>query len=145
MRGLTECCIHGRQQGIRLFVPVDGRITHEEAATALYAAEYEIAPADLRSAFEDLLEKLKSKYGEPDTSKTFEVHKGYPNILYYWYGTNDTMLVLKKSPNPYEDTIHIIYVWKNGDTMLHDADDIVSGQKKEDESNIYGNDNTNGL
>lgn len=128
------------------FVPVNGIVTHEDADTSLYCAEYEIEPVDLDSAFDDLFEKMKSVYGEPDTSKTYSIFVDCENLLYYWYGTNDTMAILKKEPYVEgEGAVHIFYAWKNGDKLLHDADDVVSGIKADEESAIYGNDNTEGL
>ena len=56
------------------------------------------------------------------------------------------MAVLKKEPYVEgEGAVHIYYAWKNGDKLLHVADDVVSGVKSDEESNIYGNDNTDGL
>ena len=128
------------------FVPVEGIVTHEDSDTSLYCAEYEIEPVDLDSAFDDLFEKMKSVYGEPDTSKTYSIFVDCENLLYYWYGANDTMAVLKKEPYVEgEGAVHIYYAWKNGDKLLHVADDVVSGVKSDEESNIYGNDNTDGL
>ena len=128
------------------FVPSDGTITHEDSDTALYAAKYEIEPMDLESTFNDLLEKMKSIYGEPDVSTSYSIFIGCENLLFKWNGANDTMVVLKKEP--YLEgggAVHIIYVWKNGDEMLHEADDIISGIKTGEEASIYGNDNTDGL
>ena len=127
------------------FVPVGGSVTHEDSDTALYAAEYDIEPVDLDLAFADLFNKLVSVYGEPDASKQYEIFNEYPNVLYYWYGSNDTMVVLKRSPYKDDNHIHIFYAWENGDKLLHEADDVVSGIKADEESSIYGNDNTDGL
>ena len=101
---------------------------------------------NLEPAFDDLLGKMKAIYGEPDVTTSYSVFAECENILYKWYGTNDTMAVLKKEPHlEGGGAVHIIYVWKDGDKLLHEADDVVSGIKTDEESNVYGNDNTEGL
>ena len=69
----------------------------------------------------------------------------------YWYGQNDTMLVLKSvntendTTDLYEDEIYISYVWLKGDELLLQASDTLKQEAINKEKEIYGNNSTNGL
>lgn len=40
---------------------------------------------------------------------------------------------------------YISYAWLKGDELLEEADNVLSDNKKDEESQIYGNGSTNGL
>lgn len=134
------------------YVPVDGILTRSEEDSALYGARYRFEPNNLSEMTQDLTEKLSSLYGEPDEIKT-DSHWLY-NVQYeyiYWYGANDTEVVLKSvdasgdETDLYDDEIYISYVWTKGDELLQIASDTLSQNNKDAEAELYGNGSTDGL
>lgn len=133
------------------YIPVDGVLTREEQDSALYGARYEFEAKNLEEMSKDLIQKLTSVYGEPikTTEKTdlYDIKYTYT----YWYGANDTVLVLKAQDTTndttdiFEDEIYISYVWLKGDEMLQEASDISKQEALDKEAEAYGNDSTGGL
>lgn len=133
------------------YLPVDGYLTYDERDTALYGAQYKFEPVNLQDTYNDLKDKLSNLYGEP--SKTTQDADMWENqyTYTYWYGANNTELVLrctdseKDTTGFYEDEIYITYAWRNGDTLLQNASDAVKKEKSDNEKNVQGNENTDGL
>jgi len=133
------------------YIPVDGILTKTEEDSALYGARYEFDTQNLNAMSSDLVSKLTSLYGEP--SKTTSKSDIYKNeyTYTYWYGANDTVIVLKTqntekdTTNLYEDEIIISYVWLKGDELLQNASDLLKEEAIQKEEDVYGNDSTGGL
>lgn len=132
------------------YIPVNGKITHEDKDSSLYGAQYEFTPVNIDQMETDLIEKLSSVYGDPDEQKTdsdfFENKSSYT----FWHGANDTELVLralKTDPDSDfdDDTIYISYIWEKGDDLLQEANDILAKEANDKETSISGNGSTNGL
>lgn len=97
------------------FIPDDqGEIEQTPSRTSFYLGQYTIEPKDLYAVYEDLKVKLSSLYGQPakERSDGFIIHYKYC----YWYGLNDTMVVVVTDDN--WDKIYINYVWNKGDDLL---------------------------
>lgn len=133
------------------YIPVDGVLTKTEKDSSFYGAQYVFSPKDLKNMQKDLLEKLTSLYGEPSKSNKDSDLWGNKFTYTYWYGANDTELVLKTqdssedSTELYEDEICISYVWRKGDELLQNASDILKEEAIKKEAEAYENTNTDGL
>lgn len=133
------------------FIPVNGILTKEDDASALYGAQYVFQPKNLNQMESDLIEKLTSLYGEPSKTASDSDIWGIKYYYTYWYGGNSTQVVLKKtdasndSTNLYNDEIVISYVWTEGDELLQNASDILKKEAEKKEADSYGNGKTNGL
>lgn len=125
-------------------VSKDGIYILSEESSALYAAKYTIKPNDAKNAKNDLRDKITSIYGEPDTIREIESYANAKetNEYIYWYGSNDTVLVLYVDDY---DTVHISYVWLGGEELLDAALDNAEKEQSESENDIYGNGDTSGL
>ena len=112
--------------------------------SALYAAQYTIKPVDSEAAMEDLKNKISSIYGEPDSIRDIEPYENAltTNEYIYWYGANDTVLVLSSTDS---GQITISYVWLGGEELLNAALDNAEKELSESEESVYGNGNTTGL
>lgn len=133
-------------------LPVNGALTHLDEDSALFAAKYEIVIKDAELAFKDLEKKLNSIYGTSAYSKRIS-----PDIsifvktehYIFWNGANDTRLVLKWEENeetsPWDDSIFIIYVWNEGDTLLKNANDVAVQMTKDAEEAIRESNIIDGL
>lgn len=133
------------------YMPIDGVLSKNDAATALYGARYTFNPNDLSSMSADLIDKLSSLYGEPNnTTKDTDIW-GNQATLTWWYGSNDTVVVLyaldssNDSTGFYDDELWISYAWQKGNELLKEADAAVSASNVADEALNYGNGNTDGL
>ena len=132
------------------YVPVDGAITHTDEDSALYGAQYEFYPVNIDQMESDLKEKLYGLYGEPDDEK-YDTDLFDSSMHYtFWYGANDTELVLKsvkpaETDTLTENTIYISYIWKKGDELLQTAEDILANDASANEASVSGNGSTNGL
>lgn len=158
---IIGCCFYGeidvagyKTKDVNLYfsyVPVDGVLTKEKSDSALYGARYEFEPIDFNSMYQDLTNKISSIYGEHDNTTISTDIWGVVYTYRYWYGQNDTMIVLKganaenDSTGLYDDEIYISYVWKKGDELLQTASDTLKKQAIDNESSIYGDDSINGL
>lgn len=122
----------------------DGHYILSDKDSALYAAEYTIKPNNIEDAKEDIKAKITSIYGEPDSIRQIEPNEyTLETIEYiYWYGTNDTVLVLYVDDY---DVVHISYVWLGGEELLNDALDYAEKKQQEDAEKVYGDGNTDGL
>lgn len=133
------------------YIPVDGVLTKTEKDSSFYGAQYVFSPKDLKKMKKDLLEKLTSLYGEPSKSNKDSDLWGNKFTYTYWYGANDTELVLKTqdssedSTELYEDEICISYIWRKGDELLQNASDLLKKQAIKEEAEAYNNTNTDGL
>lgn len=133
------------------YLPVDGVLTNEEKDSAFYGAQYEFEAQNLEAMSTDLIEKLTTLYGEPAKTTERTDFRDFKYTYTYWYGANDTVLVLKTqdvsntTTEVYENQIFISYVWLKGDEMLQEASDILKQQAIEKEEAVYGNDSTGGL
>ncbi len=132
------------------YVPVNGALTKEKEDSAFYGASYEFTPEDTKGMASDLKEKLTSIYGE--ASKTTQEKDLWGGIVKYtyWYGANDTLLVLcvdDESASSWKSTekIRIVYAWREGDKLLQEASDCLKREAVANEKSKFGNGNTNGL
>lgn len=130
---------------------IDGVLSKTEESSSLYGAHYKINPVDLQSATNDLISKITSLYGEPASNTNDLDMWGNYTTYVYWYGANDTELVLKSTDTSkdttdlYEDEITISYAWRKGDELMQSASDVEKAFASNEESNVYGNDFTDGL
>lgn len=133
------------------YIPVDGILTKEETDSAFYGAQYKFDTQNLDEMSSDLTSKLTLLYGEP--SKSTQKTDIYLNqyTYTYWYGQNDTVVVLKTQNTEddttgfYDDEIIISYVWLKGDEFLKNASDILKQEAIEKEEEVYGNGVSDGL
>lgn len=132
------------------YVPVNGVLTKEKADSAFYGASYEFTPEDTKGMASDLKEKLTSIYGE--ASKTTQDKDLWGGVVKYtyWYGANDTLLVLcvdDESASRWKSTekIRIVYAWREGDKLLQEASDCLKREAVANERSNFGDGNTNGL
>ena len=129
----------------------ENKIDFDDNNTLLYGAQYEFEPQDIGSMYSDLFEKLSSVYGNPDKTENDTTQWGIKNTYTWWYGANNTALVLRASDlSDYDDDletnkIYISYVWQKGDELLKASDDTLSQMQMDSETEIYGNGSTNGL
>lgn len=133
------------------YVPVDGVLTKTENDSSFYGARYTFEPQDLNKMKDDLVTKLSSLYGEPaKTTKDTDIFENEYTYT-YWYGLNDTELVLKTldatndTTAVYTNQIMISYAWRKGDELLQNASNILKKEAQEKESAVYDNADTNGL
>ena len=133
------------------YTPVDGVLTRDESLTALYGAKYEFEPQNLQSMYDDIKSKLTSLYGDPADVTADKNWTGAKNTYTWWYGANDSVVVLGKSDfsevdsDFYKDELWISYAWQKGDELLKAADDAISQSNSDTEASVYGNGSTNGL
>lgn len=128
------------------YVPVDGVLTKTEDDSSLYGARYVFEAQNLDEMYADLTRKLTSLYGAPSDVKK----QGDKYTYTYWYGANDTELVLKSTnwndeTGVFKDEIVIAYAWRKGDELLQNASDILKQEAIDKEAAVYGNDTTDGL
>lgn len=133
------------------YIAANEVLTKTENDSAFYGARYEFEPTNVNEMYSDLTKKLSSVYGEPYKNSSYvDMFKNKYNYT-YWYGQNDTMLVLKSvntendTTDLYEDEIYISYVWLKGDELLLQASDTLKQEAINKEKEIYGNNSTNGL
>ena len=132
------------------YTPKNGILTKKEEDTALYGAMYEFEPVNTESMSKDLLQKLSSVYGEPDsTSYDSNIFGGITKYT-YWSGANNTLLVLcvqdeSNSSWKSSEKVRIIYAWRDGDELLQQASDCLKEEAIRSEESKYGNGNVNGL
>lgn len=128
--------------GIKLyfaFLPVDGYLTYDESDTALYGAQYEFKPTNREEMYNDLTNKLSELYGEPAKVTDDSDMWGNAYTYTYWYGANDTELVLRctdatnDTTDFYDDEIFVSYVWRGGDDLLQQGSDAIKKEKSDKE------------
>lgn len=131
-------------------MPVDGVVTYDDHSnTSMYSAYYLIEPESVEGATEDLIGKLKSVYGEPDSSDEFVDTVFDTSIkLLVWRGDNDTFVSLrsvasteKTSKYTNSDFIRISYGTYQGDKWIEESEKAILGM----EQSNYGSSNTDGL
>lgn len=114
--------------------------------TVLYGAQYEFEePQNLESMYSDLSSKLSEIYGEPSDTSSSVTAFGTKKEYTQWYGANDTVVALQSYDYGDEKSIYVSYAWLKGDELLKEADSALSDNKKNTETEIYGNGSTNGL
>lgn len=129
----------------------DGIFSKEDSQTELYGAKYEFEPQNLQSMYDDIENKLTSLYGDPADVTADKNWTGAKNTYTWWYGANDSVVVLGKSDfsevdsDFYKDELWISYAWQKGDELLKAADDAISQSNSDTEASVYGNGSTNGL
>ena len=125
---------------------VENGISFDEGNTVMYGAQYEFEePQDLDLMYSDLSSKLSEIYGEPSDTSNYTSPFGTKEQYTSWYGANDTSVALKSYDYGDETSVYISYAWLKGDELLEEADNALSDNKKDEESQIYGNGSTNGL
>lgn len=111
--------------------------------SVLYAAGYIIEASNTESTKEDLKTKISSIYGEPNNTRDIELYDVSTTQEYiYWYGANDTVLVLTADGGGW---IYLSYVWLGGEELLNAALDNAESAQSESENDVYGNGDTSGL
>lgn len=133
------------------FIPVNGYLTYDEKDTVLYGAQYKFEPINLKETNEDFVSKLSGIYGEP-SKVTNDADMWENEYTYtYWYGANDTELVLrcinseKDTTGFYNDEIYITYAWRGGDELLKDASDAIKKENSDKENEARENGDSSGL
>lgn len=133
------------------YLPVGEYLTYEESDTALYGAQYIFKPVNLQDMYNDLIHKVSEIYGEPN-KQSQEIDLWENQYTYtYWYGANNTELVLKSlnSENDttelYDDEIYLTYAWRGGDEFLKNASDAVKKEKSDKEKDAQGEGDLSGL
>ena len=131
------------------YIPIDGVLTHEDSDSALFAAQYEINPADVASAEKDLINKLSSLYGSGSRGKSETDLFGGKITRTVWDVTGEMKVVLKATAYgdgaSSKDEITISYVWMRGNKLLDNAYDAEKNGAKNKEKQQYNNSNTDGL
>lgn len=129
----------------------DTTLSKTEQDSALYGAKYKFEAMDLESMANDLVSKLTSLYGDPEETTNDKDIWGNKSTFTHWKGANDTELMLKTT-DASEDTtgfcsdeIVISYAWREGDTLLQTASDILKAEAQGAEAEVYGNDDVSGL
>lgn len=129
---------------------VDGKLPQTEEQSSLYGGRYVFSTENLDGMTSDLKEKITNIYGP--SSKTAKEEDIYGNKYTYtfWYGQNETVLVLKtqeaaEDSDIWKDEITLSYAWLYGDTLLQKASDLLKQETLEKEQSNYGSDNTSGL
>lgn len=139
--------------GIELYfayVPVNGYLTYNEDDSVLYGAQYKFEPTDLELMYSDLVQKISGIYGDPyNTTEDYGI-LGSRYTYTFWYGKNDTELVLRAEDNSNNaldlpNEIYISYAWRYGDTLLQNASDAVKKEKLDAEIDAQESGNTDGL
>lgn len=126
-------------------------LNQEESDSILYGAQYIFEAKNLESMTTDLKQKITSVYGEPQKTTTDTDWMKNVSTYTYWYGQNDTLLVMKSfntengTSDLYEDEITLSYVWLKGDYYLQTASDWLKQKAIQEEESNYGNKNTDGL
>lgn len=132
-----------------VYLPVDGVLTHEESDSALFAAQYEINPADVSVAEQDLINKLNSLYGSGSRGKSETDLFGGKITRTVWNVSGEMKVVLKATSYGEggfsKDEITISYVWTRGNKLLDNAYDAEKDGAKNKEKQQYNNSNTDGL
>lgn len=116
------------------YKPVNGLLTKELSDTMMYAAKYEFATSDLEIMEADLTSKLSGLYGEPDATDSGSNMWGTDFKYVYWYGANDTGVVLivhHPSVNTFlsEDSVLLVYYTRQGDQWLQEASDAEANRE----------------
>lgn len=119
----------------------NGKITHDEKDTAFYMAKYKLEPKDIQAVYDDFVDKLTAVYGEPD--KTYTDTGIITYQFTYWYGKNNTMVILTSDDN--WKTIDVNYVWNDGEELMKRADELQRQAELDEEQSHFGTDNTEGL
>lgn len=133
------------------YIPINGYLTYDEKDTALYGAQYKFEPVNLQDTYNDLKQKLMNIYGEPSKVTEDSDMWGNKYIYTYWYGQNDTELVLRSlnsendTTNLYSDEIYITYAWREGDALLQNASDAIKKEKLDKEKDAQKNENIDKL
>lgn len=131
------------------FMPIDGHLTHEESDSALFAARYTINPADVKSAENDLINKLSSLYGTGTNGKSQSEILGGTTTKTIWNVGGEMKVVLMatdyKDGSLGKDEITISYVWTRGNMLLDNAYEAETNAAKTQEKKNYNNSNTDGL
>ena len=149
-------------------VPEGNTIIRDIDHAVLCGGYYEFSSASVNEMFDDLKIKLTKVYGTPSDI-------GDENILYKFFGEPDSVvlwtafsveeyfavwegnngyIVLCRSDytdedSMYDDTVSITYISKDIDSLVEKAVKVATKQAQreayEEESQIYGNDDTDGL
>lgn len=125
-------------------------IKYDTENTAFIAATYNISDlSDPDGVAKDLVEKLSSIYGPFDSTSEGKTLGGYPINYWYWYGANDTFIVLKERNGVGYSygiaDVTIGYGWNGGDEIMDKLDKAISEENKAKEAEKFGNGNTDGL
>lgn len=134
------------------YAVTNGVINRTEENSKLYGAKYYLNPSDITSANNDLVSKLSSIYGNPAKSETDIDYDGDYITYTYWYGINDTELILKtieaseeNRTDYYTGAIVISYAWREGDDLMQQASDAISAEAIANEEITYENNSLEGL
>lgn len=120
----------------------DGLLLRDDQHTALLYAEYKLEIKDAATAYDDLIAKLTTLYGEPESTQ----HDSFVGLIddqSLWKGTDDTMVSVVRrldEDDPSYSEIYIKYGFAGADKLIRDAlDALVVGEK------VNASNNTDGL
>ena len=116
----------------------DGLLIKDDEHTSLLYAYYKIEPKDPAAAYNDLIGKLTSLYGDVDFRQRSDSVITYTQNL--WYGADGTMVSLVKAD--YSTGSHYIYIkygFSGADDLLNAAyDAVVLEERLNAASNVDG-------
>lgn len=93
--------------------------------TALFGVQCTVEPANHKTGFSKLKTHFTSLYGEPDHEEETSVsYRSYQ--MAYWYGADDTMLVLQLDDWAY--AVRIWYIWNGGEKMMEEIETVLGGK-----------------
>jgi hypothetical protein len=115
--------------------------------TALYAARYELNPTDAETVGGDLRGKLRSLYGDIDSTDEWESgHRQRRQDEWYGQGgSRVTLTVYRDTEDVGDNRIWITYYTKHGNKLLKMAQDSVFKRMAEDAGETQDRDNRDGL
>ena len=128
-----------------------------------YAGVYTFCPEDVDGMYNDLLNKLRSVYGDDCGLGSDSVYKRFTDKVTIWSSNpskrnctlwdssaNDMWLILKsvdfeKDGSFDTDCVQIMYIWKGADQYIAQLKEIMKNERKTAEAALYGNNDTSGL
>ena len=127
---------------------VTSPIKMENENSILIGAKYNITNlADPDGVANDLVQKLTSVYGEVSSTSTGSTLGGYSLYYYYWFGANDTFIILKEmnGGQAKNNDVTISYGWRGSNEYIEAFDIAISAEKALEESQHFNNGVTDGL
>ena len=123
---------------------IDGNIDYTDANSLLYGARYEFEPKDVDLMLSDLKEKLSALYGDPVQDCDVQSFVYESEHIVVWE-TKTCKLSIHSYKDSSYNTLDVNYALKEADVLLQQNNDIIYNQKVIQQSEQYGNGNTNGL
>ena len=121
-------------------------ITKDRKLTSFMLACYEIVPVDINFATEDIINKLKSIYGEYDVKDKYT--SAFKNDYYIWKSSKDnTFIFLRKMESNYSVSarLYLYYGTMDGDNLMDSARQLQEEFAKKTEIENSQSSGTDGL